>query len=78
MLRPKLILAVGRVAAQNLLKVTTPVGKLRGQRHEYEGIPLVVIYHPAYLLRSPLEKRKAWDDLCFALNLYKSSSSPVE
>ena len=78
LLQPKLILAVGRVAAQNLLKVTTPVGKLRGQRHEYEGIPLVVIYHPAYLLRSPLEKRKAWDDLCFALNLYKSLHSPDE
>lgn len=72
LLQPKLILAVGRVAAQNLLKVTTSVGKLRGKRHEYEGIPLVVIYHPAYLLRSPLEKRKAWDDLCFALNLYHS------
>ena len=75
LLQPKLILAVGRVAAQNLLKVTTPVGKLRGQRHQYEGIPLIVIYHPAYLLRSPLEKRKTWDDLCFALDVYHSSVS---
>lgn len=68
LLKPKLILAVGRVAAQNLLETSTPVGKLRGKVHHYAdtGIPLVVTYHPAYLLRSPHEKRKAWEDLQLA------------
>ncbi len=62
---PRAILAVGRIAAQNLLQVTTPIGKLRGRIHRYgpSDIPVVVTYHPAYLLRSPLEKRKAWEDL---------------
>lgn len=72
LVRPKIILALGRVAAQNLLKVDTPIGKLRGQCFEYAGmrIPVVVTYHPAYLLRSPKEKRKAWEDLQVAMNLY--------
>jgi DNA polymerase len=65
-IKPKIILSVGRISAQNLLKTDTPIGKLRGKVHRYQGIPLVVTYHPAYLLRSPLEKRKAWDDLCLA------------
>ena len=62
---PALILAVGRVAAQNLLGSSMPIGKLRGREHRYAetGVPVVVTYHPAYLLRSPLEKRKAWQDL---------------
>lgn len=63
---PEVILAVGRVAAQNLLKTDAPLGGLRGKVHRYGDIPLVVVYHPAYLLRSPLEKRKAWEDLCLA------------
>jgi DNA polymerase len=65
---PSLILAVGRVAAQNLLHSDLPIGKLRGQvhRHGETGIPLVATYHPAYLLRSPAEKRKAWQDLQLA------------
>ncbi len=65
LISPKIILAVGRVAAQNLLKTEANVGRLRGRVFEYEdtGIPLVVTYHPAYLLRSPREKRKAWQDL---------------
>ncbi len=67
LVRPKVILVVGRIAAQNLLKVETPIGKLRGTVHRYEGaIPVVVTYHPAYLLRSPSEKRKSWADLCLA------------
>ena len=59
---------MGRFAAQSLLKKTDPIGRLRGRVHEYDkfGIPLVVTYHPAYLLRSPLEKRKAWFDLTLA------------
>jgi DNA polymerase len=62
------VLAVGRIAAQNLLRVDTPIGQLRGRVHRYgpAGIPLVVTYHPAYLLRSPGQKRKSWDDLCLA------------
>ncbi len=68
LVKPKIILAVGRIAAQNLLRVDTPIGKMRGRKYEYQdlGIPVIVTYHPAYLLRSPLEKRKAWTDLLYA------------
>ena len=73
LIQPKLILAVGRIAAHGLLQTTTPVGRLRGSVHHYgDGeIPLIVTYHPAYLLRSPLEKRKVWEDLQFAQSVYK-------
>jgi len=73
LIRPSLILAVGRIAAHHLLHTEQAVGKLRGQVHSYgaEGIPLVVTYHPAYLLRKPLEKRKAWDDLQLAQRIYR-------
>lgn len=70
LVRPKLIIAVGAVAAQKLLQSDTPVGKLRGKLHQYgsePGVPVVVTYHPAYLLRSPKQKRKVWQDLLFAL-----------
>lgn len=72
LIQPKIILAVGRIAAQNLLKTDTPIGKMRGHRYEYpgSGIPVVVTYHPAYLLRSPREKRKAWQDLQQAVKVY--------
>jgi uracil-DNA glycosylase family 4 len=65
LLQPRLLLAVGRIAAQNLLATDTPIGKLRGVVHRYgpELTPLIVTYHPAYLLRSPTEKRKSWVDL---------------
>jgi uracil-DNA glycosylase family 4 len=66
LLQPRVILALGRVAAHNLLKTDVPLGRMRGRCYAYKGIPLVVTYHPAYLLRSPAEKRKAWDDLCYA------------
>jgi uracil-DNA glycosylase family 4 len=71
LIAPALILCVGRIAAQNLLATEVPIGKLRGQVHELEpfGIPVVVTYHPAYLLRSPGEKRKAWDDLRLAMEV---------
>ena len=59
LIQPKIILAVGRIAAQQLLDTDTPVGKLRGQLHQYSNTPLVVTYHPAYLLRSPTQKRKS-------------------
>ncbi len=63
---PRAILAVGRIAAQNLLGSDLPLGRLRGERHSLAGsdIPVVVTYHPAYLLRTPAQKRKAWQDLC--------------
>lgn len=76
LLQPKLILCVGRIAAQNLLKVDTPIGKMRGKRFQLEGsdIPVMVTYHPAYLLRSPREKRKVWADLKQALRLYREQA----
>lgn len=72
LITPKIILAVGRIAAQNLLESEEPIGRLRGKIHRLPdfGIPVVVTYHPAYLLRKPAEKSKTWDDLqlaCFAL-----------
>ncbi len=69
LLQPKIILAVGRVAAQQLLATDTPVGQLRGQLHHLDKIPVVVTYHPAYLLRSPTQKRKAWQDICLAMDV---------
>lgn len=76
LIKPKVILAVGRIAAQNLLKTETKIGALRGQRHVYPGsdIPVVVTYHPAYLLRSPQEKRKAWEDLKLAVRVFKGET----
>lgn len=75
LIQPKLILAVGRIAAQNLLNTDTPIGKLRGRVHLVNGIPVVVTYHPAYLLRSPGEKRKAWVDLQFAVRTLKEQTA---
>ena len=74
--KPRLILALGRVAAQNLLKTETPIGKMRGKRFHYGDppIPVVVTYHPAYLLRSPREKRKSWQDLQLAMAIYKEQT----
>jgi DNA polymerase len=68
---PRLILTVGRIAAQNLLQMDQPVGQLRGTVHRFgdRNIPVVVTYHPAYLLRSPSQKRKAWADLLLAKNV---------
>jgi uracil-DNA glycosylase family 4 len=66
LIQPKIILAVGRVAAQTLLNTDATVAKLRGRVHHYNNTPVVVVYHPAYLLRSLSEKRKAWQDLQLA------------
>ena len=73
LLKPKIILAVGRVAAQNLLKIDRPIGKMRGHSYRYPGteIPVIVTYHPAYLLRAPREKRKSWQDLQLAMRTYE-------
>jgi len=66
LLQPKLIVAMGRFAAQTLLNSDATIGSLRGQVHAYQGVPLVVTYHPAYLLRNLPDKAKAWADLVFA------------
>jgi uracil-DNA glycosylase family 4 len=71
LLRPKIMLAVGRIAAQSLLGTQAPLGRLRGEVHRFGDTPLVVTYHPAYLLRTPAEKRKAWEDLKFARSVYQ-------
>lgn len=68
LVQPKLIIAMGRFAVQSLLRTTEPIGKLRGRVHRYEGVPVIVTYHPAYLLRNPADKAKAWADLCLALD----------
>jgi len=75
LVRPRIILAVGRIAAQQLLQTDAPVGRLRGKVHQLGGIPLVVTYHPAYLLRSPSQKRKAWDDLCMATGVMAEAAA---
>ena len=78
--KPRVIVAVGRVAAQHLAGSTLAIGRMRGQSYFYENsedgakIPIVVTYHPAYLLRSPLEKRKSWEDLRRARQLLEDDS----
>lgn len=66
LVRPRMILAMGRFAVQMLLRSAEPIGKLRSRVHQYQGVPLVVTYHPAYLLRNPADKARAWEDLCLA------------
>lgn len=68
LLRPRIILAMGRFAVQSLLGNNEPIGKLRGRIHSYREVPVVVTYHPAYLLRNPADKARAWEDLCLALD----------
>ena len=71
------MLAVGRIAAQNLLATDSPLGRLRGKIHYFGefNTPLIVTYHPAYLLRTPSDKRKAWEDLKFARNVFRGLTS---
>ncbi|MEA3395117.1 MAG: uracil-DNA glycosylase [Pseudomonadota bacterium] len=82
LLQPQIILALGRFAAQSLLQATVPdiatipLGKLRGQVHQYNGVPVIVSYHPAYLLRTPQDKARAWADLCLALDVAKRVPAP--
>jgi uracil-DNA glycosylase len=66
LIRPEIIIALGRFAAQSLLKTESSISRLRGRVHQYEGIPVIVTYHPAYLLRNASDKAKAWADLCLA------------
>ena len=80
LLAPKMIVAVGRIAAQSLLGTDTALGRMRGKLHRLgsRGRPVVVTYHPAYLLRSPSQKRKAWEDLLFAMREYRRIASQPE
>jgi len=66
LIQPKMIIALGKIAAQSLLKADATIASMRGRLHDYHGIPLIVTYHPAYLLRNLPDKAKAWADLCFA------------
>ncbi|MFO1466470.1 MAG: uracil-DNA glycosylase [Steroidobacteraceae bacterium] len=76
LVQPKILLAVGRIAAQNLLGTDQSLGKLRQVVHRFgpAGLPLIITYHPAYLLRSPGEKRKAWEDLKLAQKVLEGGS----
>ncbi len=73
-MQPKLILALGRFAVESILGSTEPIGKLRGRIHQYEGVPVIVTYHPAYLLRNLPDKAKAWADLCLAMDQAEPAS----
>ena len=72
-IKPKVILALGRFAAQTLLNTTLPIGKLRGEVHQYRGIPLIVTYHPAALLRNASWKRPTWEDVQLARRVLDAS-----
>lgn len=67
LIQPKVIVALGKTAATSLLGIDATVGSLRNKLHDYQGIPVIITYHPAYLLRKPTEKAHAWDDLCMAV-----------
>jgi DNA polymerase len=73
LVQPKVIIAMGRFAVQSLLQSNEPIGKLRGQVHRYQGVPVIVTYHPAYLLRTPSDKGKAWADLCLAMETVQAA-----
>jgi len=74
LVQPRLILAMGRFAAQALLASDEPLGRLRGRIHQYRGVPVVVTYHPAYLLRTLGDKARAWEDLCLAATVVEGGS----
>ena len=74
LVKPRIILAMGAFAVKSLLRSDQPVGRLRGQVHRYHGVPLVVTYHPAYLLRSQHDKARAWQDLCLAAQVAEQTA----
>jgi uracil-DNA glycosylase len=76
LIQPKLIVAMGRFAAQTLLKSDASIASLRGRVHRYAGVPLIVTYHPAYLLRTLEDKAKAWEDLVFAKRIISGAAPP--
>lgn len=75
LIQPRIILAMGRFAVQSLLRSSEPIGRLRGRVHEYQGVPLIVTYHPAYLLRNLVDKARAWEDLCLARETLQTHAS---
>ncbi|MHB0973721.1 MAG: uracil-DNA glycosylase [Thiobacillus sp.] len=75
LIQPKLILALGRFAAQSLLGTDEAIARLRGRVHRFQDVPLVVTYHPAYLLRNLPDKARAWEDLCLARRTMQSIST---
>jgi len=81
LIKPKLIVALGKFAAQSLLECDSTIAALRGKQHDYHGVPVIVTYHPAYLLRNMADKAKAWEDLCYARNvmagLQSAEQSPI-
>lgn len=81
LIRPRLIIALGKFAAQSLLNSDSTIAALRGKLHDYHGVPVIVTYHPAYLLRNLPDKAKAWEDLCFAVktmqDLQSDQVSPI-
>jgi len=72
LLKPRVIVVMGRFAAQSILRTQSSIASLRGRVHEYEGVPVIVTYHPAYLLRSLPDKAKAWTDWCLARATYEA------
>ena len=76
LIKPKLIVAMGHFAAQTLLETGASISSLRGRVHRYAGVPLIVTYHPAYLLRTLEDKAKAWEDLLFARKVMSGAAAP--
>ncbi|CAG0949926.1 Type-4 uracil-DNA glycosylase [Methylophilaceae bacterium] len=77
LIQPKLILALGKFAAQSLLDTDATIASMRGKLHDYNGVPVIVTYHPAYLLRNLPDKAKAWEDLCFAMSTMRGLQSGI-
>lgn len=75
LVKPRIILAMGRFAVQSLLRSSEPIGRLRGRVHDYHGVALIVTYHPAYLLRNLPDKARAWEDLCLAVETVKACTA---
>ena len=73
LVQPRIVLAMGRIAAQSMLQTKAPLGRLRGQVHDYRGVPLIATYDLGYLLRTPAAKREAWADLCLALETLRTA-----
>ena len=77
LVQPRIILAMGRFAVQSLLRTNEAIGRLRGRVHRYHGVPLIVTYHPAYLLRNLTDKARAWEDLCLAAQTIEQQAQSV-
>lgn len=75
LIKPRIILALGRFAVQSLLGSNEAIGRLRGKVHSYQGIPVIVSYHPAYLLRNLSDKARAWEDLCLAMSTLQAQAA---